>query len=160
MLVSSSISGVLHWLCWFYFFWMHSAKMLRCHIDRHDNPHWMRRTNNITEAISAAIGFILLWSPWQGRPKGFVVSFVLAYIVAIISATIEINAKKHDNTPGRVKRLVWREDNEVNCVICQDFFYIGDTYLRMPCQHTLHDDCGRAWFKENRECPVCRIFCK
>ena len=161
MFVSSRISSIAHWICWLYFCWMHSAKLLRCNIDRRNNPYWMKRTNNITEAIGAAIGFTLLWSPWQGQLKGVVISFVLAYAVSIISGAIELDSKKHDSTPARVKRMVWRENNNTtNCVVCQDLFYIGDTYLRMPCQHTLHDDCGRTWFKESQECPVCRVSCK
>jgi len=160
MFVTSIMSPTLHWLCWLYFLWMHSAKMLRCHIDRCDNPSWARRTNNVTEAVGATIGFLLCFGPWQGRPKGFVVSFFLAYFVAIISSVMELYAKRDGRTPNGVKRLVWGDNsNNTSCVVCQDLLYIGDTYLRMPCQHALHDDCGRTWFEESQECPVCRINC-
>ena len=162
MFITSYISNTLHWCCWLYFFWMHTMKMIRSEIDRRENSHWTSRTNNITEGVGSIIGFVLLWSPWQGHLIGFILSFFLAFFMGVLSATLERIAKKHAIfESGTIRRLVWSDhntnsDNTTTCCVCQNIFYIGDTYIVLPCQHMLHDDCGRAWLVHKQECPVCR----
>ena len=160
ILISSQISTTWNWLCWLYFLWIHSAKIIRCEIDRRKTANWVNRTNNVTEAVGAVIGFVLLLTPWKGRLDSFILSFVLAYLVGTLSATLENHAKINNSTLKNVQRLVYLRNDEAKCVIYQGYLYVGDTYLQLPCHHVLHDNCGRDWFACKVECPICQATCK
>lgn len=164
MLTSPFISAKLNWCCWYLVLCIYSMKILRSIIDfREEGANWALRTSNVAELLTAMISFLMLRSPLRGRVFGFFTSFVLADFIGFVTAVLEKVATLQNSrnpTPPTVLRLVWRDEvAECECTVCLERFYLGDTYLRLPCQHALHDNCGRAWFVKKRECPLCRVPC-
>lgn len=56
-----------------------------------------------------------------------------------------------------IKRLEKKEYND--CPVCQEEFksMIGDTVLRLPCDHLFCVACINQWLSTSRTCPVCRL---
>ncbi|ODO06723.1 hypothetical protein I350_04082 [Cryptococcus amylolentus CBS 6273] len=44
-----------------------------------------------------------------------------------------------------------------DCPVCKDDFQVDDAVVRIPCQHTFHDDCLVPWLKQNGTCPVWQV---
>jgi len=44
-----------------------------------------------------------------------------------------------------------------DCAICKDSFELKQETLRLPCNHTFHDECILPWIKQSGTCPVCRF---
>jgi len=49
---------------------------------------------------------------------------------------------------------------EKECLICISAFEENDTILRLPCQHTYHEECAKKWLNLQRTCPACRMEVK
>ncbi|XP_066933043.1 uncharacterized protein [Clytia hemisphaerica] len=47
--------------------------------------------------------------------------------------------------------------SEEPCVICYEDMY-PQNRQPLQCGHTFHKDCIQCWLKEQRTCPVCRVF--
>merc|ERR1711998_212078 len=45
---------------------------------------------------------------------------------------------------------------ECECTICLDEFATGETLLKLPCGHALHESCGIKWLRSHNSCPMCR----
>lgn len=39
------------------------------------------------------------------------------------------------------------------CIICHDILHNA---MKLPCDHTLCDDCINKWYQRNKTCPICR----
>lgn len=49
------------------------------------------------------------------------------------------------------------EPVEHNCSICLVEFTLEDFGIQLPeCKHIFHEDCIKAWFEHNNNCPICR----
>jgi hypothetical protein len=46
------------------------------------------------------------------------------------------------------------------CVICLDDFKEGDVLINIPCFHYFHLKCITEWFKNNKNCPICKYEIK
>ena len=42
------------------------------------------------------------------------------------------------------------------CIICQDYFKIGEKYINLPCTHFFHEHCIKRWIKTKNICPLCK----
>lgn len=42
------------------------------------------------------------------------------------------------------------------CAVCKDEYALDDVCIKLPCNHTFHDDCIRPWLQVNGTCPTCR----
>lgn len=49
---------------------------------------------------------------------------------------------------------------EKECLICISAFEENDTILRLPCQHTYHEECAKKWLQLQKTCPACRMEVK
>lgn len=49
---------------------------------------------------------------------------------------------------------------EKECLICISAFEENDTILRLPCQHTYHEECAKRWLNLQSTCPACRMEVK
>ena len=49
---------------------------------------------------------------------------------------------------------------EKECLICISAFEENDTILRLPCQHTYHEECAKKWLNLQKTCPACRMEVK
>jgi Ring finger domain/PA domain len=43
------------------------------------------------------------------------------------------------------------------CVICQEVFAVGATFVRLPCSHLFHTECAKMWLQRRSTCPTCRF---
>mmetsp|Transcript_64379 Transcript_64379/g.73908 ORF Transcript_64379/g.73908 Transcript_64379/m.73908 type:complete len:233 (+) Transcript_64379:124-822(+) len=43
-----------------------------------------------------------------------------------------------------------------SCAVCQDEYEKDTTILKLPCNHTFHQDCVKPWLKMHNSCPTCR----
>jgi Ring finger domain/PA domain len=43
------------------------------------------------------------------------------------------------------------------CVICQELFAVGATFVRLPCSHLFHTECAKMWLQRRSTCPTCRF---
>jgi hypothetical protein len=49
------------------------------------------------------------------------------------------------------------QSSQKDCVICTEFFTVGDTVLRLPgCGHVFHETCALQWLRKHNTCPCCR----
>ena len=46
------------------------------------------------------------------------------------------------------------------CVICLDDYKEGDELINIPCFHYFHSKCITEWFKNNKNCPICKYEIK
>lgn len=42
------------------------------------------------------------------------------------------------------------------CSICLETCSTRDCLVKLPCQHTFHEDCILEWFRQKSICPICR----
>ena len=49
------------------------------------------------------------------------------------------------------------EGEEFNCVICMEDFKVGDTVMKMICNHMFCETCAKNWFSICIRCPLCNI---
>jgi hypothetical protein len=49
------------------------------------------------------------------------------------------------------------EMKETKCVICLEFFRIGEEVAMLACHHIFHSDCIVKWCVNKPECPVCKF---
>nr|GEV86268.1 E3 ubiquitin ligase BIG BROTHER-related-like [Tanacetum cinerariifolium] len=47
-------------------------------------------------------------------------------------------------------------NNEENCVICQETFKFGKRMITLPCSHQYHSKCIIKWLKLKKNCPICQ----
>lgn len=47
-------------------------------------------------------------------------------------------------------------NNEENCVICQECFKFGKRMITLPCSHQYHSKCIIKWLKLKKNCPICQ----
>ncbi|CAH0559368.1 unnamed protein product [Brassicogethes aeneus] len=47
-----------------------------------------------------------------------------------------------------------RRRKNKNCSICLDF--LARDFKNLPCGHVFHTRCIESWFRNKRNCPVCR----
>lgn len=47
--------------------------------------------------------------------------------------------------------------NVQECSICQEYFEVGNSVLKLPCRHLYHTDCVTNWLAMNNTCPLCRL---
>jgi Ring finger domain/PA domain len=43
------------------------------------------------------------------------------------------------------------------CVICQEVFAVGASFVRLPCSHLFHTECAKMWLQRRSTCPTCRF---
>ncbi len=43
-----------------------------------------------------------------------------------------------------------------SCPICQEEYERGDSVLKLPCAHAMHQSCLKSWLTKNNSCPLCR----
>ncbi|KAI9219305.1 hypothetical protein BC828DRAFT_386481 [Blastocladiella britannica] len=43
------------------------------------------------------------------------------------------------------------------CLLCRVPYVAGDTLLRLPCSHVVHEVCARRRFMDNDACPQCGL---
>jgi hypothetical protein len=46
--------------------------------------------------------------------------------------------------------------DEKKCVICLEYFVVGDELTTIPCFHLFHPKCINEWFKSKNTCPICK----
>merc|ERR1711865_1205079 len=60
----------------------------------------------------------------------------------------------------RLTKTACAEDGtRLTCSVCLDSMRAGQSVVRLPCAHTFHSACLKAWFcKQNahNRCPLCR----
>ena len=44
------------------------------------------------------------------------------------------------------------------CIICLNAMSKPEDMMRLTCKHEYHRKCISEWFKEKRECPMCRNY--
>jgi hypothetical protein len=42
------------------------------------------------------------------------------------------------------------------CVICTDEYRNQLVMTALPCGHIFHKDCIKTWFRQKRQCPLCK----
>lgn len=47
-------------------------------------------------------------------------------------------------------------ERQIECIVCIDYFLVGDEAKRLPCHHLYHEKCITLWLKEQAICPACR----
>jgi hypothetical protein len=55
------------------------------------------------------------------------------------------------------QRVVKAGDAVETCCICMEEMGVGSSVMTLPCTHTYHADCIRAWLVVNRRCPVDKV---
>ena len=61
--------------------------------------------------------------------------------------------------PERILNLDEINENEnKQCVICQENFEEKESVISLPCMHSYHSKCIRKWFKTNNTCPICKLI--
>jgi len=48
------------------------------------------------------------------------------------------------------------KDKLGQCTICCEEFIVGNSVLKLPCEHVFDKDCIMPWLKDHCSCPVCR----
>lgn len=48
-------------------------------------------------------------------------------------------------------------ENQYKCIICLEYFEIGDCISTLPCTHVFHSNCITFWLKKSCECPLCKF---
>ena len=43
------------------------------------------------------------------------------------------------------------------CMICLEDYQNGEKYISLPCIHRFHDQCILDWFRQNKNCPICKF---
>ena len=45
---------------------------------------------------------------------------------------------------------------EKECAICLDSYMEDEIIIYLECGHYYHNECSKQWFKEGKNCPLCR----
>lgn len=47
-------------------------------------------------------------------------------------------------------------DQDLQCAVCLEEFYVGNEAKEMPCKHKFHGECIMPWLELHSSCPICR----
>mmetsp|Transcript_1961 Transcript_1961/g.6477 ORF Transcript_1961/g.6477 Transcript_1961/m.6477 type:complete len:393 (-) Transcript_1961:347-1525(-) len=63
-------------------------------------------------------------------------------------------------TGGGAGGCVWVSaqcvDHQTTCAVCMEELVASTLAVRLPCRHTFHEECLRAWLSKHNTCPTCR----
>jgi chromosome segregation ATPase len=62
--------------------------------------------------------------------------------------------KKEDIS--KIKSEKYNSDDNVNCVICQEYLKKGDEIKKLNCNHLFHIKCIDTWLLKEKNCPFCK----
>jgi hypothetical protein len=122
--------------------------------DDNDNYDELNENNsNINIIISSNV-------PIDDQPNLNIVNIV-------VNTLLGINVVESMNLMTHKMHKINIQDNEDNddvvlhgdtCSVCLDE-YTGNIMMLKECKHTFHEKCAKAWFRNQRTCPLCRTVC-
>ena len=83
----------------------------------------------------------------QFLSPGYIIIFKNNYLSGNYNDTIEIIIRK--------LKLCYNQQNKICCICHQNILHAVTT----PCGHLFHHNCLLKWFKQKKQCPICRYDC-
>jgi Ring finger domain/PA domain len=78
-------------------------------------------------------------------------------IEGLRSAAAAAGAAAADSSSSSVTCELSIAQSKKECVICQEVFAVGATFVRLPCSHLFHTECAKMWLQRRSTCPMCRF---
>ena len=105
---------------------------------------------------------------WLNVPSGQLDDFILNlqniqldnFISNLQSAFMIESDEETNGIPTEIIDLLPEKiakDNKECCPICLENFNEKEILTTLPCYHTFHKVCIKAWLEKNSNCPVCRV---
>jgi hypothetical protein len=70
----------------------------------------------------------------------------------------DLNHRLVNNTPIKYTDINYTDcENIDTCSICLLGYKENEALIRLNCSHIYHKGCVFSWFKNNRNCPLCRM---
>ncbi|AUF81597.1 ubitquitin ligase RING1-like protein [Malacosoma neustria nucleopolyhedrovirus] len=85
----------------------------------------------------------------------------------VVNTLLGINVVESMNfITNKMHRIDIQKDNDNDnfvlngdtCSVCLDE-YNGNIMMLKECKHIFHENCAKAWFRDQRTCPLCRTVC-